>query len=64
METHDSGFISSRPFSAQKRVHAFLSELSHGSGAQFGHTLFLLAGGALRSAGNWSEIQSNTALQY
>ena len=57
METHDSGFISSRPFSAQKRVHAFLSEPSHGSGAQSGHTPFPLACDALKSAGNWSEIQ-------
>ena len=44
------------PFRHKSELHAFLSELSHGSGAQFGHTLFLLAGGALRSAGNWSEI--------
>ena len=44
--------------SAQKRVHAFLNDPSHGSGAQSGHTFFPLAGDALRSAGNWIGIQT------
>ena len=45
-------------FGTKSEVHAFLSEPSHGSGAQSGHTLFPLAGGALKSAGNWIGIQT------